>query len=75
MPEFREFYAVYDQLGNIPRPGGVNPPATHRAVITGPLQYKGQDAIKHELAVVQAGIAAAGAQVALATQKLWPRSS
>src|SRR4029450_3369460 len=21
MPEFRDFYAVYDQLGNIPRPG------------------------------------------------------
>ena len=63
MPEFREFYAVYDQLGNIPRPGVVNPPATHRAVIIGPMQYKGQDAIKHELGVVKAGIAAAGAQV------------
>ena len=63
MPEFREFYEVYDQLGNIPQPGVVNPLATHRAVITGPMQYKGQDAIKHELAVVQAGIAAAGAQV------------
>jgi 5-methyltetrahydropteroyltriglutamate--homocysteine methyltransferase len=43
MPEFREFYEVYDQLGNIPRPGVVNPQPTHRAVITGPMQYKGQD--------------------------------
>ena len=30
MPEFREFYEVYDQLGNIPRPGVVNPTPTHR---------------------------------------------
>src|SRR6266487_676922 len=63
MPEFREFYEIYDQLGNIPRPGVVNPQPTHKAVITGPMQYKGQDAITHELAVVKAGIAEAGAQV------------
>ena len=63
MPEFREFYAIYDQLGNIPRPGMVNPRPTHKAVITGPMQYKGQDAIQHEISVVKAGIAAAGAQV------------
>ncbi len=63
MPEFREFYAIYDQIGNIPRPGVVNPPPTHRAMITGPMQYKGQDAIKHELEVVKAGIAEAGARV------------
>jgi 5-methyltetrahydropteroyltriglutamate--homocysteine methyltransferase len=63
MPEFREFYAIYDQLGNIPRPGVVNPQLTHKAVITGPVKYKGQDAIKHELAVVKAGIVEAGAQV------------
>jgi 5-methyltetrahydropteroyltriglutamate--homocysteine methyltransferase len=61
MPEFREFYGIYDQLGNIPRPGVVNPQPTHRAVITGPMTYKGPDAITHELEVVKAGIAAAGA--------------
>jgi len=55
MPEFREFYEIYDQIGNIPRPGVVNPRPTHQAVITGPMQYKGQDAIKHELEVVKAG--------------------
>ena len=63
MPEFREFYEIYDQMGNIPRPGVVNPQPTHKAVITGPMTYKGQDAIKHELAVVKAGIAEAGARV------------
>ncbi len=63
MPEFRGFYEVYDQIGNIPRPGVVNPQPTHKAVITGPMTYKGQDAIKHELEVVKAGIAEAGAQV------------
>src|SRR5262249_58195305 len=63
MPEFREFYEIYDQIGNIPRPGVVNPQPTHKAVITGPMTYKGQDAIKHELEVVKAGIAGAGAQV------------
>jgi hypothetical protein len=63
MPEFREFYEIYDQLGNIPRPGVVNLLPTHKAVTAGPMQYKGQDAITHELAVVKAGIAAAGVQV------------
>src|SRR5262245_32954097 len=63
MPEFREFYAIYDQIGNIPRPGVVNPQPTHKAVIIGPMQYKGQDAIKHEIEVVKAGIVEAGARV------------
>lgn len=63
MPEFQDFYAVYDQLGNIPRPGVVNPPAVSRAVITGPMTYKGQAAITHEIAVVKAGIAEAGARL------------
>ena len=63
MPEFREFYEIYDQLGNIPRPGVVNLLPTHKAVTTGLMQYKGQDAITQDLAVVKAGIAAAGVQV------------
>src|SRR5437879_4749756 len=62
MPEFREFYEIYDQIGNIPRPGVVNPQPTHKAVITGPMTYKGPDAIKQEIEVVKAGIAEAGAQ-------------
>jgi 5-methyltetrahydropteroyltriglutamate--homocysteine methyltransferase len=63
MPEFREFYEIYDQIGNTPHPGVVNPRPAHKALITGPMQYKGQDAIKHELEVVKAGIVEAGAQV------------
>jgi len=63
MPEFREFYAIYDAVGNTPMPGVTLQPATHRAVVTGPLAYRGQGAIKHEIAVVKAGIAAAGASV------------
>src|SRR4029453_5970769 len=63
MPEFREFYAIYDAVGNTLMPGVTLQPATHRAVVTGPLEYRGQGAIKHEIAVVKAGIAAAGASV------------
>jgi 5-methyltetrahydropteroyltriglutamate--homocysteine methyltransferase len=63
MPEFREFYAIYDAVGNTPMPGVTLQPATHRAVVTGPLAYRGQGAIQHEIAVVKAGIAAAGANV------------
>lgn len=44
-------------------PGVTISPATHRAVVTGPLVYRGQSAIQHELEVVKAGIAAAGARV------------
>ena len=71
MPEFRGFYEVYDQIGNIPRPGVVNPQPTHKAVITGPMTYKGQDAIKHELEVVKAGIVEAGAQVETSSSQSW----
>ena len=63
MPEFREFYEIFDAVGNTPMPGVTLPPATHRAVVTGPLTYRGQGAIKHEIDVVKAGIAAAGASI------------
>src|SRR4029453_7140955 len=63
MPEFREFYEIYDAVGNTPMPGVTIPPATQRAVVTGPLVYRGQSAIQHELEGVKAGIAAAGARV------------
>src|SRR5215470_14254559 len=63
MPEFREFYVIYDAVGNTPMPGVTLQPATHRAVVTGPLVYRGQGAIKHEIEMVKAGIAAAGANV------------
>jgi hypothetical protein len=63
MPEFREFYELYDAVGNTPMPGVTIQPATPRAVVPGPVEYRGPGAIKHEIEVVQAGIAAAGASV------------
>ena len=63
MPEFRDFYRVYDAMGNIPTPGVTAQPQAEGGVITGPMEYRGQDAIKHEIDVVKAGIAAAGANV------------
>ena len=62
-PEFQEFWSIYDKVGNTPRPGVVNPVQTQRSVIRGPLEYLGQDAIKHELEVASAGIKAARAKV------------
>jgi len=50
-------------VGNTPMPGVTLQPATHRAVVTGPLASRGPGAIQHEIAVVKAGIAAAGANV------------
>jgi 5-methyltetrahydropteroyltriglutamate--homocysteine methyltransferase len=61
--QFKTFYEVYDKVGNTPRPGVVNPTATERSVITGPVTGLPPDAILHEMAVVKAGIAAAGRSV------------
>src|SRR5262245_26314081 len=61
MPEFREFYAIYDAVGNTPMPGVTIPPATHRAVVTGPLVYRGQGASQDETEVGKQGIAVADA--------------
>ncbi|MCH2516590.1 MAG: epoxyalkane--coenzyme M transferase [Dehalococcoidia bacterium] len=63
MPEFREFFAVYDAIGNTPMPGVTFQPATQREAVTGPLEYLGQGTIKHEIEVVKAGISAAGADL------------
>jgi 5-methyltetrahydropteroyltriglutamate--homocysteine methyltransferase len=64
--EFADFWAVYDQMGNTPRPGAVNQPAWmvgDKYVISGPVKGRGPAAINHEIEVVKAGIAAAGANV------------
>ena len=61
MPEFRDFYEIYSVNGNIPMPGVTVLPQTERGTITGKMEYRGQGAIKHEIEVVKAGIAAAGA--------------
>src|SRR5262245_38900828 len=61
MPEFREFYEIYDAVGNTPMPGVTLQPATHRAVVTGPLAYRGQGASQDETEVGKQGIAVADA--------------
>ncbi len=63
MPEFEGFFAVYDALGNTPMPGVTIPTATRRLALTGPIEYLGQGTIKHEIEVVKAGIADAGANL------------
>jgi 5-methyltetrahydropteroyltriglutamate--homocysteine methyltransferase len=62
-PEFREFYEVFDRVGNAPRVGIVNPPATHRYSITGPVEPVSSGAVEREIAIVKAGIEAAGEKV------------
>jgi 5-methyltetrahydropteroyltriglutamate--homocysteine methyltransferase len=49
-------------MGNIPRPGVVNQPATHKWVITGPIKPLSTGAIEHDIELVKAGIEAAGAK-------------
>ena len=63
MPEFRDFYGIYDAMGNVPVPGVTAQRQVERGTITGPMEYRGQEAIKHEIELVKAGIAAAGASV------------
>ncbi|HEX5368364.1 MAG TPA: hypothetical protein VFY10_03015 [Dehalococcoidia bacterium] len=60
MPEFQEFFAAYDRLGNTPRPGVVNPPATEKSVITGPVKALPPDRIHHEIEVIKSALDAAG---------------
>jgi 5-methyltetrahydropteroyltriglutamate--homocysteine methyltransferase len=64
MPEFRAFYAIYDQLGNTPMPGGrPNPPTDMYQVITGPIQVTDGAAVRHEVQRTRDAILAAGERV------------
>jgi 5-methyltetrahydropteroyltriglutamate--homocysteine methyltransferase len=66
MPEFKEFWEIYDRTGNTPMPGvevrgmGLQ---TQRTDVTGPITPKPPDVIDHEIEVVKAGIAATGGSV------------
>jgi 5-methyltetrahydropteroyltriglutamate--homocysteine methyltransferase len=62
-PDFKDFYEIYDRVGNTPRPGVVNPAATERYAIVGPVEDAGSGAIDREIETVKAGIAAAGERV------------
>jgi len=65
-PEFRRFWEIYDRVGNTPLPGveiqglGLQ---RRRSAIVQPLTPLPPDAIRHEIAIVKAGIEAAGASV------------
>ncbi len=62
-PEFSAFYEVYDRVGNTPRPGVINPPATRKWVIVGDVKPVASGPIEEEIATVKAGIAAAGESI------------
>ena len=63
-PEFKAFFEVYDRVGNTPRPGVVNPPATNRwAIVDKVTAVNPGQAMKDEIEIVKAGIAAAGESI------------
>jgi len=65
-PEFKAFWEIHDRVGNTPMPGvEVRGPGlqTQRSAISGAITPRPPDAITHEIQVVKAGIAAAGASV------------
>ena len=61
MPEFRAFYAIYDQLGNTPLPGGrANPPSEMYHAIVGPIQPTSGEAVRRDVQRTRDAILAAG---------------
>jgi 5-methyltetrahydropteroyltriglutamate--homocysteine methyltransferase len=64
MPEFRQFYAIYDQLGNTPVPGGRSVQTTAmREVLKEPLKPTSGEAVRHEVQRTRDAILAAGERV------------
>ena len=62
-PNFEAFYEIYDRVGNTPRPGQDNPPATQRWVIYDEVKPTNSGAMAAEIEAVKAGIAAAGESI------------
>jgi 5-methyltetrahydropteroyltriglutamate--homocysteine methyltransferase len=60
MPEFAEIWALWDQVGNAPRPGVVNPRPTERYVMTGDVKAKDPAPIKHEVELIKSIVQANG---------------
>jgi 5-methyltetrahydropteroyltriglutamate--homocysteine methyltransferase len=64
MPEFKRFYEIYDQIGNIPAPGTRRNPATEMYhVIVGPIQVTSADAARRDVQRTRQAIEAAGEHV------------
>ena len=57
---FKDFFAVYDTLGNTPRPGVTVPPFTEKSVIVGPVEAISPSPILQDIAMVKDALAAAG---------------
>src|SRR5690606_21892220 len=63
-PEFKAFFEIYDRVGNTPRPGVVNPPATHRwAIVDKVTAVNHGAAMREEVELVKDGIEAAGEKI------------
>jgi 5-methyltetrahydropteroyltriglutamate--homocysteine methyltransferase len=64
MPEFRAFYEIYDQLGNLPLPGDrANRLSDMYDTIVGPIQVTAGEAVRQEVQRTKDAITAAGASV------------
>jgi 5-methyltetrahydropteroyltriglutamate--homocysteine methyltransferase len=60
MPEFREFYAIYDQIGNLPEPGVTRRPTDMYHVVTGEVKATSGETVRREVQRTRDAIAAAG---------------
>jgi len=60
MPEFREFYAIYDQIGNLPVPGVTRRPMEMYHVVTGAVEATSGEAVRREVQRTKDTILAAG---------------
>ena len=58
-PEYKEFFAAYDRLGNTPRPGIESPQAREKSVMVGPVKGRADSPVRHELEVIKAALAQA----------------
>ena len=64
MPEFRDFYRIYDQVGNIPMPGATRNPRNERYhVIAGPIKVTSGEAVRRDVQRTKEAILAAGDHV------------
>jgi 5-methyltetrahydropteroyltriglutamate--homocysteine methyltransferase len=66
-PEFREFYAAFDRLGNTPRPGAetapIGGPPGLKSVMVGEVKALPATSIKEDIAVIKTALEAAGVDV------------
>lgn len=64
MPEFHDFYAIYDQLGNTPLPGVTRRSTDMYHAVVGPVEPTSGEAVRREVQRTRDAIIAAGEDVA-----------